>query len=101
MTEKPPDIGNWIASCVAMWSNTLARDECVSLIVSEFDPEDIIPRYWSEDIWKWYNLTFDAVALISIFIISIILLILIELNVCRIFDWMPRIGYRKTTNKLR
>ena len=39
--DKPPDIGNWIASCVAMWSNTLARDECVSLIVSEFDPEDI------------------------------------------------------------
>merc|ERR1711994_1112105 len=24
-----------------MWSNTLARDECVSLIVSEFEPDDI------------------------------------------------------------
>ena len=38
MTEKPPDIGNnWVAACVAMWSNTMPKEEIIELMVRKFD----------------------------------------------------------------
>ena len=38
MTEKPPDIGNnWVAACVAMWSNTMPKEEIIELMVKKFD----------------------------------------------------------------
>ena len=38
MTEKHPDIGNnWVAACVAMWSNTMPKEEIIELMVRKFD----------------------------------------------------------------
>ena len=38
MTEKHPDIGNnWVAACVAMWSNTMSKEEFMELMVRKFD----------------------------------------------------------------
>ena len=63
----------------------------------------IIPRKWPETIWSWYNLKFDAIALVSTFFICILILTLIELKVNLLFDLMPRKGCctAKSKNKQR
>ena len=55
----------------------------------------IIPRWWDPDTWSWYNLKFDAVALLMISLVSIIFLVLIEMEVKLLFDWMPRLAKKK------
>ena len=58
----------------------------------------VIPRWWDPAIWSWYNLKFDALALILIAFISCIFLVMIELEVDALFDWMPRMGCRHGRN---
>ena len=58
------------------------------------DSVTVIPRYWPIDTWSWYNLKFDAAALLLISILSVIFLTLIELEFDLLFDWMPKMGCR-------
>ena len=61
----------------------------------------VIPRWWDPDIWSWYNLKFDALALILICFISCIFLAMIELEIDLLFDWMPRMGCRQAKRNRR
>ena len=53
-----------------------------------------IPRKLPSNIWAWYNLKGDAVALILHFFIGVIALACIELELHLLFDWCPRLSLR-------
>lgn len=53
-----------------------------------------IPRKLPEDTWDWYNLKGDAVVLILHSIVGTLVLLLIELDIKKLFNWCPRISLR-------
>ena len=63
-----------------------------SRIQDESESGVAIKHKWPEEIWDWYNLKGDAVMLILHFVVGCIILFLIELDVGRLLNWMPRFG---------
>ena len=60
-----------------------------------------IPRKIPDDIWAWYNLKGDAVILVAHFFIALFVLFLIEVEVQKLFSWMPKIRCRSRTTRER
>ena len=63
------------------------------------DPPIIIPRKIPSEIWALYNLKGDAYILLLHFFLGMFLLILIELEVYSLFDWMPFCGFRNDSGR--
>ena len=95
------------------WTFTIFPSFCVthgilfsasgSLIVASrvedtTDDGIIIPRKIPSEIWDWYNLKGDAVLLILHFLFGLMMLTLIELEIVKLFDWMPMLGCKHCKN---
>ena len=40
-TSKPPDIGHWVAATIAMWSDSIVKQDCIEMLVKTVKYDDL------------------------------------------------------------